>query len=390
MASSSSSVSTLSAQLAKKCSITQKTTKHVSMKNKGAPVDSFALIGYTCREGAAVTRGALNYALRTIWGTDHTPIIFNTNRRNVFIFRIQRREIYHRILRGKPHSIHGHLMVLMPWDFNMNVHQVIFQFEIFFVEFRLRSDLERDNIPYMIASQAGEVINVFNRDRTGVVKARVKVDVNLPLCRKLKLTLEDGETVKISIFYLGVKATCRSCYVMDHSEQYCELVANLAWMNEPVFNLQGVDPFNEEGVIIEGDAVVPNIAIESMETQEVERIQAEVDNNDHNQDNIIIQEPESAPTNSLLTAQVFVSSLPERSEVVRGVKRKRAEDVLADQMELDALNKDINAALITLAEAVTNEDSAASKEKWVWAKALDEYVAAGESSNSSTKGSYNI
>ncbi|KAI3834345.1 hypothetical protein MKX03_030152, partial [Papaver bracteatum] len=108
---------------------------------------------------------------------------------------------------------------------------------------RLRSDLDRDNIPYMVASQAAEVIKVFNRDKNSVVKSRVRFDVNLPLCRKVKLTLEDGEINKLEIFYLGLpSATCRTCYVLN----YCRIVENLAWMNEPVLNLQGVDPFNEE------------------------------------------------------------------------------------------------------------------------------------------------
>lgn len=63
-----------------------------------------------------------------------------------------------------------------------------------------------------------EVLNIFNRDRIAVVKARVKVDVNLPLCIKVKLTLENGEIVKFSIFYLGfLSAKYRTCYVLNHS-----------------------------------------------------------------------------------------------------------------------------------------------------------------------------
>lgn len=136
MAASSSIVVNLSDQLAKKCYVTQKNTKNFSLKGKGKAVESVALIGCICREDLLVTRGALNYALKAIWGTDHNIVIINTSRRNVFIFRIQNREFYLIILRGRPHSIQGHLMVLMPWEFNMNVHQVIFQFEILCIEFR--------------------------------------------------------------------------------------------------------------------------------------------------------------------------------------------------------------------------------------------------------------
>lgn len=139
------------------------------------------------------------------------------------------------------------MLVLLPWQFHMNVHRAIFQFEVFFIEFRLRADLDRDNIPFQIASQAGEPITIFNRDPTGVVKAEIRLDVNLPIVRKVHITLEDGEIIKVAIFYLGFpSATCRSCYVFNHNENYCGMIANVAWMAVPVLNLQGVDPFEEQ------------------------------------------------------------------------------------------------------------------------------------------------
>lgn len=46
-------------------------------------------------------------------------------------------------------------------------------------------------------------ITIYNRDPTGVVKAKFGLDVNLPLVRKVHITLEDGERIKIAIFYLG-------------------------------------------------------------------------------------------------------------------------------------------------------------------------------------------
>lgn len=75
----------------------------------------------------------------------------------------------------------------------MVVQSTIFQYEVFNIKFRLRAYLDRDNILLMVATQNGEVITMYNREPTGVMKEKVRVDVNFPLCRKVKLNLEDGE-----------------------------------------------------------------------------------------------------------------------------------------------------------------------------------------------------
>lgn len=39
---------------------------------------------------------------------------------------------------------------------------------MFDIEFGVRVDLDKENIPLMIASQTGDVMTVYNRDQTGV------------------------------------------------------------------------------------------------------------------------------------------------------------------------------------------------------------------------------
>lgn len=147
----------------------------------------------------------------------------------------------------------------------MNVQNAIFQFEVFFIESRLRADLDKDNIDHLIASQAGEPISIFNRDTIGVVKAKVRVDVNLPLVRKVQITPEDGEKIKVAIFFLGFpSATCRQCYVFNHNENYCGLIANVAWLAVPALNLQGVDPLGDlvDSIHLQGnneEQVLPDV-----------------------------------------------------------------------------------------------------------------------------------
>ncbi|RZC67963.1 hypothetical protein C5167_011651 [Papaver somniferum] len=281
---------------------------------------------------------------------DREVIITITNRINVLIFRIHSREVLQIVLRERPHSIGGHLLVLLLWQFHMIVQNAIFQFEVFFIEFRLRDDLDRDNISQLIASQVGDTITIYNRYAYGVVKAKVRVDVNLPLVRKVQITLEDGEKIKVAIFYSGFpSATCRNCYVFNHYENYCGLIANIAWLDVPVLNLQGVDPFgdqvnnNEMEANIEGPMQPTNIH----ENPQVENVDDEIE--------IVNKEIEVA------VQAIYYSELNVNDQ--RANKRRREEDVISDIMDMDIYSKEIAIALNRLAEEVSKDNALVVLEK---------------------------
>lgn len=131
-------------------------------------------------------------------------------------------------------------------------------------------------------------------------------------------------------------------------------------MNDPVFNLQGVDPFNEKWVnqveVIENNQEIslPVIANEEMVVQENEV-------GDNNNNSLVVVAREIDPPNFPVASQVYYNAMNGTTDGERGVKRIRVEDVVVEQMDLDAFLQDINVSLVQLAEAVTKEDEVVPK-----------------------------
>lgn len=99
---------------------------------------------------------------------------------------------------------------------------------------------------------------------------------------------------------------------------------------------------------------LPVIANEEMVVQENEV-------GDNNNNSLVVVAREIDPPNFPVASQVYYNAMNGTTDGERGVKRIRVEDVVVEQMDLDAFLQDINVSLVQLAEAVTKEDEVVPK-----------------------------
>ena len=143
------------------------------------------------------------------------------------LFSFDTKEEVDRILNSEPWSFNKHLVVMQRYDYDLPLEDIKLERTNFWVQVHgLPIKFMTIAVAEKICGVVGEVISQSEPklyDAGNLIRVKVVVDINLPLCHGRLVSLNDEKQVWISFKYERLPNLCYWCGRLTHDDQDCEL-----------------------------------------------------------------------------------------------------------------------------------------------------------------------
>ena len=147
--------------------------------------------------------------------------------KSIFLFHFKKEADYHRILKGQPWSIQGHLLNLQLWNDFMTLNEVDFAKLPFCIQFHgLPLAAFDEECAITLGNAVGGVVlfekpEVEGNIQRSFIRVRCLINLNDSLVPEILVPREGMEPAKVTIKYERLQSLCYGCGKIGHEVRNC-------------------------------------------------------------------------------------------------------------------------------------------------------------------------